>query len=164
MARTQQENAMAALQGQKVIVDLSSSHFGARMYIEQVARKLNFSEDDITVLISADHLVPLGDPDKFGRKTFATITIYEHALDVKWLHKAVKLTTKNSRDNHARYPRKAKLTSSSPESQVSKNKKPASYLSKKTGKHKQGGEITEMSVTIPNKFGSTEAFLNQGEL
>ena len=58
------------------------------MFWQDVSKKLNFNEGEITTLVSEEHLIPLGKPNKFGRKTFAGVYILRLAVDEEWLDQA----------------------------------------------------------------------------
>lgn len=60
----------------------------ARLTIEQAAWLLGFHEHDISVLVSAGLLKPLGHPPASGSKYFAAVELEALRADVRWLAKA----------------------------------------------------------------------------
>lgn len=60
----------------------------ARLTVEQVACLLNCTEDDVTLLMWARLLKPLGQPAQNGTKLFSRRELLALAEDDKWLHKA----------------------------------------------------------------------------
>lgn len=74
----------------------------ARQSITEAAWTLGFTEQDISVLVSAGHLKPLGHPPRSGSKYFATVELEELRIDPRWLARACDIVvkfwaTKNSR-------------------------------------------------------------------
>jgi hypothetical protein len=67
---------------------LSLGTHPARLTITETAWLLGFTEADISTLISAKLLKPLGHPPPTGSKFFATIDIQSLRPDVRWLAKA----------------------------------------------------------------------------
>lgn len=60
----------------------------ARLGINETAWLLGFSEHDISVLVSAGLLKPLGRPPATGSKFFATVELQNLRNDTRWLAKA----------------------------------------------------------------------------
>lgn len=60
----------------------------ARLTMEQAAWLLGFTAQDVSVLIAAGLLKPLGHPPKSGSKYLATISLEELRNDTRWLAKA----------------------------------------------------------------------------
>ena len=63
----------------------------ARINAEKTATLLGFSADDLTVLMAAGHLQPLGKPAPNAPKYFHAIEIMSLAADRAWLDKATKI-------------------------------------------------------------------------
>ncbi len=59
----------------------------ARQSITEAAWYLGCSEQDISVLVSAGHLKPLGHPPPSGSKYFATVELQRLRADAHWLAK-----------------------------------------------------------------------------
>ena len=59
----------------------------ARLTVEQVAWVLNCQPHDVSVLIAARLLKPLGHPPVNGVKCFSTLSLLELAKDPTWLAK-----------------------------------------------------------------------------
>lgn len=74
----------------------------ARLDVTQAAKLLGFAEHDLTILIAARKLFPLGDPAPNGPKWFATVDLLELAVDQKWLHQATKVITEHWRGKRRR--------------------------------------------------------------
>jgi hypothetical protein len=74
----------------------------ARLHIEDVAKILGFRTFDITVLISAKLLKPLGNPGPNSSKYFAAVTILELAHDCEWLDKATRFLAKYWKGRNSR--------------------------------------------------------------
>ncbi|MDB6028305.1 MAG: hypothetical protein JWM68_4528 [Verrucomicrobiales bacterium] len=70
---------------------LSVFRLPARLDAEQAATILGFNDHDISVLIAARLLKPLGNPSPNGPKHFATVQLQQFAQDPTWLHKATKV-------------------------------------------------------------------------
>ena len=60
----------------------------ARLTISETSWLLGFVEQDITVLVSAGLLKPLGHPPQSGSKYFATAELQALRGDTRWLAKA----------------------------------------------------------------------------
>jgi hypothetical protein len=60
----------------------------ARLTITEAAWYFGFSEQDISVLVSAGHLKPLGHPPRSGSKHFATVELEKLRTDSRWLARA----------------------------------------------------------------------------
>lgn len=60
----------------------------ARLNISETGWLLGFNEQDISVLVSAGLLKPLGHPPQSGSKYFATAEIQALRNDTRWLAKA----------------------------------------------------------------------------
>ena len=58
-----------------------------RLTVEEVACLLNCTEDDVTLLMKARLLKPLGQPAQNGTKLFSKREVLALAADDKWLHK-----------------------------------------------------------------------------
>jgi len=61
----------------------------ARLSITETAWFLGFNEQDITVLVSAGLLKPLGHPPQSGSKYFAAADLQTLRDDTRWLAKAL---------------------------------------------------------------------------
>ncbi len=59
----------------------------ARLGINEAAWMLGFGEHDISVLVSAGLLKPLGHPTASGFKYFATVELQKLRMDTRWLGK-----------------------------------------------------------------------------
>jgi hypothetical protein len=64
------------------------SRLPARLIAAQVAERLGFAPHDISVLVKAKLLNPLGKPARNAVKFFAAVTIEQLAQDPSWLAKA----------------------------------------------------------------------------
>lgn len=73
----------------------------ARLGIEQTAWYLGFNAHDISVLVSAGLLKPLGRPASSGSKFFATVDLQNLRNDVRWLAKASDAVVNYWRDKNA---------------------------------------------------------------
>ncbi len=73
-------------QGRKELLSLVT--LPARLGITEAAWLLGFAENDITVLVAAGLLKPLGRPPASGSKFFATVELQELRGDTRWLAKA----------------------------------------------------------------------------
>lgn len=62
----------------------------ARLQVNQVAKILNCSNDDVTVLMSAGKLKPLGKPRPNAVKYFSSIELMIRVADQEWLDDATK--------------------------------------------------------------------------
>ena len=87
---------------QEVLTLLNCRRLPARLNTSETAAVLGFQEHDISVLVGARMLQPLGNPAPNAPKYFASVEILAHAQDPAWLGKATKAlakywTTKNSR-------------------------------------------------------------------
>lgn len=60
----------------------------ARLTITETAWLLGFAEQDISVLVAAGLLKPLGHPPQSGSKYFASAELQELRNDTRWLAKA----------------------------------------------------------------------------
>lgn len=60
----------------------------ARLTITETAWLLGFAEQDISVLVSAGLLKPLGHPPQSGSKYFASADLQELRNDTRWLARA----------------------------------------------------------------------------
>jgi hypothetical protein len=60
----------------------------ARLTITETAWLLGFAEQDISVLVSAGLLKPLGHPPQSGSKYFASADLQELRSDTRWLARA----------------------------------------------------------------------------
>jgi hypothetical protein len=67
---------------------LTLTMYPARLNITEAAWYLGFNESDITVLIAAGLLKPLGRPPASGSKYFATAELQSLRNDTRWLAKA----------------------------------------------------------------------------
>jgi hypothetical protein len=71
----------------------AAKNIPARINIEKTATLLGFSGDDLTVLMAAGHLEPLGKPAPNAPKYFHAIEIMSLAADRAWLDKATKIVS-----------------------------------------------------------------------
>lgn len=76
----------------------------ARLIAAQVAKLLNCSTDDVSILVSAGKLKPLGRPNPNAVKFFSTIEFITLLADREWLDEATKTISqfwkrKNARRN-----------------------------------------------------------------
>ncbi len=67
---------------------LNQRHLPARCDTEQAGWLFNFSEEEVSILISEGKLIPLGKPAQNGKKMLATCVISELSVDVEWLSDA----------------------------------------------------------------------------
>jgi hypothetical protein len=66
----------------------ASKNIPARISVEKTATLLGFSADDLTILMAAGHLEPLGRPAPNAPKYFSAIEIMSLGADRAWLDKA----------------------------------------------------------------------------
>jgi hypothetical protein len=66
----------------------------ARLNLTETAWFLGFTETDISVLISAGLLKPLGHPPASGSKYFASAQLQSLGADIRWLAKASDATVR----------------------------------------------------------------------
>ena len=66
----------------------------ARLSRQEVAWMLRFTEDDITMLVSAGALKPLGKPAKNAPKWFARVDIERLKENAAWLARATEIVRK----------------------------------------------------------------------
>lgn len=71
----------------------AAKNIAARINVEKTATLLGFSNDDITILMAARHLEPLGKPAPNAPKYFSAIEIMNLAVDRAWLDKATKIVS-----------------------------------------------------------------------
>ena len=82
---------------------LSLSVLPARLDASQAAQFLGFNAYDLTTLIRARLLTPLGRPAPNGIKYFATVELEQLRSDVKWLAKATDAVQSHwRRKNHTK--------------------------------------------------------------
>lgn len=81
---------------------LNCRRLPARLNTCEAAIVLGFQEHDITALVAAKLLVPLGKPAPNSPKYFATVDITAAALDREWLTAATRLIAKRWRDKNRR--------------------------------------------------------------
>lgn len=74
----------------------------ARLTAEQAAWVLNCQAHDVSVLVAARLLKPLGNPAPNGVKYFATREVLELANDPKWLHRVTVAIYHHWRERNAR--------------------------------------------------------------
>lgn len=72
----------------------------ARLDVEQTAEILGFVPHEISVLLKAGLLKPLGKPAPNGHKYFCSVEIQSLAQDRDWLDKATKAVAKHWRDRN----------------------------------------------------------------
>jgi hypothetical protein len=74
----------------------------ARLYAAQVAKLLNCTPEDVTVLVSAGKLRPLGKPKPNSVKFFSSIELITLLADREWLDDATKTISQYWRRKNAR--------------------------------------------------------------
>jgi hypothetical protein len=74
----------------------------ARLFAGQVAKLLNCTTDDVTILVSAGKLRPLGRPNLNGVKFFHAIQLFTLLADPEWLDDATKTIGQFWRRKNAR--------------------------------------------------------------
>jgi len=74
----------------------------ARVVVEEAAWLLGFAPHDISVLVSAGLLKPLGHPPASGTKFFATATLQKLRDDLKWLSRASDAIVRHWQTKNAR--------------------------------------------------------------
>jgi len=67
---------------------LSLAHPPARLGLTETAWLLGFTEHDLSLLVSAGLLKPLGRPPPSGSKHFATVELQTLRCDARWLARA----------------------------------------------------------------------------
>ena len=72
-------------------MQLSDAPLPGRLNTESVAQLLGFSVSDISVLLQAGLLKPLGDPAQNSTKMFALASVIRLAADPNWLSKATEV-------------------------------------------------------------------------
>jgi len=80
---------------------LSLRNLPARLGIMETAWYLGFGENDITVLVSAGLLKPLGRPTSSGSKYFSTVDLQNLRSDARWLAKASDIIVNHWRSKNA---------------------------------------------------------------
>jgi hypothetical protein len=80
---------------------LSLRNLPARLTMQQVAWLLGFNPADVTALVAARLLKPLGNPPKTGSKYFASITVAELRNNPAWLAKASDAIVRYWQDKNA---------------------------------------------------------------
>src|SRR5437016_894338 len=87
---------------------LNCRRLPGRLNTSETALLLGFQEHDITTLIAAKFLVPLGKPAPNSPKYFAAVEIAERASTTEWLSGATKVIAKHwLRKNQRRHGRSA---------------------------------------------------------
>src|SRR5207245_1371854 len=81
---------------------LNCQRLPARLNTSETALLLGFQEHDITALVAAKLLIPLGKARLNSPKYFAAITVIERAADVQWLSAATKALAKYWRRKNQR--------------------------------------------------------------
>jgi len=81
---------------------LNCRRLPARLNTSEAAIVLGFQEHDITPLVAAKFLVPLGKPAPNAPKYFATVDITAAAADREWLAAATRLLSKRWQDKNRR--------------------------------------------------------------
>jgi len=81
---------------------LNCRRLPARLNTSETAIVLGFQEHDITALVAAKLLVPLGKPAPNAPKYFATVDITAAAADREWLAAATRIIAKRWRDKNGR--------------------------------------------------------------
>ncbi|HVU08068.1 MAG TPA: hypothetical protein VHG89_05950 [Verrucomicrobiae bacterium] len=76
---------------------LNLRHLPARLTIEQTSWLLGFMPHDISILIAAGLLKPLGQPAPNAVKYFSTVTLCELKQDANWQSRASKEITQHWR-------------------------------------------------------------------
>ena len=71
------------------------SRLPARLDVDQAAEVLGFLKHEISVLLSAGLLRPLGKPAQNGHKFFCTTEILELSQNRDWLDKATRAVAKH---------------------------------------------------------------------
>jgi hypothetical protein len=80
---------------------LNLSHLPARLSLGEAAWLLGFTEHDISVLVAAGLLKPLGRPPSSGSKYFSTCELQQLRADARWLGKASDATVNYWRKKNA---------------------------------------------------------------
>ncbi len=88
-----------------LLAAMSQRNLPARLDVQQVAKLLGFTEDDLPILISRRRLVPLGKPAPNARKWFATIDILKRSVDPEFLDNATKEVSLYWKNKNARRTR-----------------------------------------------------------
>lgn len=84
----------SAVTAQERFALLNCRRLPARLNTSEAALLLGFQEHDISLLIAAKLLVPLGKPALNAPKYFAAVEIAERASDAEWLSSATKQLAK----------------------------------------------------------------------
>ena len=79
---------------------LTQCRLPARLDVHQTARLLGFSDHDISVLMRAKLLCPLGKPAPNAPKFFAAVDIEGHSKDRDWLNKATTAIARHWRSSN----------------------------------------------------------------
>lgn len=74
---------------------LNCQHFPARLNSTETAVLLGFQEHDISVLVGAKLLEPLGKPAQNSPKYFATVDVQDRARNRDWLDKATRTLSRH---------------------------------------------------------------------
>jgi hypothetical protein len=77
----------------KIIVNWVPKEIPARIDVELAAKLLGFSADDLTILMGAGHLMPLGKPAPNAPKYFSALEIMGLAANRSWLDKATRIVS-----------------------------------------------------------------------
>jgi hypothetical protein len=103
-------SSRSAATAQEKFALLNCRRLPGRLNTLEAALLLGFQEHDITLLIAAKLLVPLGKPAPNAPKYFAAVEITERASDAEWLSGATKELAKHwlrknqRKSGHARSP------------------------------------------------------------
>ncbi len=82
----------------------SAKDLPARLLAGQVARILNCGPDDVTILVSAGKLRPLGRPNPNSIKFFSAVELFALLADREWLDDATKTIGNYWKKKNARRP------------------------------------------------------------
>ena len=83
---------------------LNMRRLPGRLDVNQTAALLGFQRHDVTILVSARHLQPLGKPSPNSVKYFSSAEIIELANNRQWLDKATKLIANHWKERDKRPP------------------------------------------------------------
>ena len=87
---------------QMALATWAAKDIPARLLAEQVAKLLNCSTDDVTILVSAGKLRALGKPRPNAVKFFSSIELISLLADPDWLDDATKTIIQYWRRKNAR--------------------------------------------------------------
>lgn len=82
---------------------LSVPRLPARLDVKQAAEILGFLPHELTVLLKAGLLKPLGKPAANGHKFFSTVEILDLSTNREWLDKATRAVAKHWKDRNLNF-------------------------------------------------------------